>query len=160
MNKYDLYYQVAKDAQADQDQRNRELQDKAVHTARLAVLVFSVGIVVAKAFTDSAKEFSCVDWSILGVAVTCFAIALVATFNVIRPRGWKRSPTVSVLGGYAVNDDWGDDSMTVWAANEIRDCIQSNEPLVRIKSRFLRVAMLGLACQALASVALVVSIRV
>ena len=144
MNKYDLYYQIAKSALDDQDQRNRELQGKATHLASLSILLLSLGVIVLKDFSGTGMvALSAISWVFLAKALGLFICTVVSAIQVLKPDDWVRNPAVKDFAPYIDDTAYADSRMLKWAADETDKSVQKNERLINRKAAWLRVGFVS-----------------
>lgn len=143
MNKHELYYQIAKSHLEDQDQRNREIQSKSIRLAQFAILTASAGIVLLQDF--NGVQSTPIAWIGIGVSLTFFAAAMIATGMIVQIKGWIRNPSARSVAVHVKDDDITDDGLTKWTADAITDSIERNEQIIQSKSCWFNLEMLSLA---------------
>ena len=160
MDKYELYYQVAKSARDDQDQRNRELQGKAVHLGSLSILLLSLGVIVLKDFSGNGMVvLSTVSWVFLVKALGLFALTMLSVTMVLKPDDWVRNPGLKHMVSWIDDDTYGDKASLKWVADAIDESVQRNEPTVNRKAWWLSAGFISASLLVVTIVVLAVTVR-
>ena len=75
-----------------------------------------------------------------------FLISLGFSLATLWPRKWRNDPELGKFAGHLAN--YNDTQMVKWAGNQLRNAVAVNRGILKAKSAFLIVSILGLSVMA------------
>ena len=142
MDKYDLFYQVARDNYASQEWLNRELGTKGGTMVAFGGAIVAAGAVI---LSFSGTILSFITFLVLVIA---FVFAVIFSLNVIWLNDWRPGPKVTNAVPILANFEHQD--FTIEVATEYSISVEFNREVLGRKAEYLNLGALSLAVESIA----------
>lgn len=140
MDKHELYYEVARIKYQETYQRNRDFDVKAMGLLTLSVALVGVaGIVVRASGTPSEPVLTGFAVSLAAALMIAWAVTFSCALRTLFLRNWAAQPELNAFVEYIDSEDYDDDQMLRWAADQFKNANNQNREVLNEKARWLMV---------------------
>ena len=140
MDKYDLFYQVARDNYASQEWLNREFGTKGGTMVGFGGALVAAGAIILS-FSGTLLSFM-----VFLALVVAFLAAVIFSLNVIWLHDWRPGPKVT--NAVPILGDFEHDAFTIEVGTEYSKSVDYNRSVLERKAEYLNLGALSLGVEA------------
>ena len=158
MDKYELYYQVAKSHLQEQERRRRAVELKAGSVMTLGVTLLGIAGLIITLFVSEAGSLSAYSVTFAALTLAAFLLLFAFSMRTLWSTDWEVRPEFGELREHVDNDDYTDEQIMEWAANDMAKAYTINLARLADKAITARGAMIALSAEVVFLTLLAISV--
>ena len=158
MDKYELYYQVAKSHLQEQERRRRAVELKAGSVMTLGVTLLGIAGLIITLFVSEAGSLSAYSVTFAALTLAAFLLLFAFSMRTLWSADWEMRPDSNELQEHVANADYTSEQIMEWAANDMARVYVNNQAKLVDKAIMARGAMIALSAEVVFLTLLAISV--
>ena len=158
MDKYELYYQVAKSHLHEQERRRRAVEMKAGSVMTLGVTLLGIAGLIITLFVSEAGSLSAYSVTFAALTLAAFLLLFAFSMRTLWSTDWEVRPESGELREHVDNADYTNAQIVEWAANDMTIAYTINLARLADKAITARGAMIALSAEVVFLTLLAISV--